>query len=119
MHTNAWDEYALIIRDYFNIPIMLDESIITIDDLKKASDIGVRYIKVKLFKQGGIKELINIIKSANLLGLGVVIGNGVATIISNIVEIEIYRKFQSFFFGACEANGHLKVYPVKSLDQYP
>jgi len=117
MCTNAWDEYALIIRDYPSIPVMLDESVITIDDLKKAFEIGARYIKVKLFKHGGIKELINIVKYANSLGLGVVIGNGVATIISNIVEIEIYRKYQSLFFGACEANGHLKVDPMKSLDQ--
>ena len=53
------------IRDEFNdIEIMLDESIISKDDLYLAVNNQVNFIKLKLFKQGGIKETIEIAKAA-------------------------------------------------------
>lgn len=62
----------------------------------------------KLFKQGGIKEVIQQAQLCHLLGIKVVLGNGVATKLSNQIENQIYSSFP-FFYGASEANGFLKV----------
>ncbi len=49
---------------------------------------------------------------ANDEGIKVVLGNGVATWISNSVEIHIYNRYREFFEPGCEANGFLKVEAV-------
>lgn len=91
-----------------DFPIMLDEPIVDKSDIQRAADLGVKFVKLKLFKQGGIKELVDQAKFARELGIGVVIGNGVATSISNDVENSVYLESRNLFYGASEANGFLK-----------
>lgn len=91
------------------IPIMLDESVVDHSDLQKAYDIGIKFIKLKLFKQGGIEECINLIESVREKKMKVILGNGVATGISNAVEHYIHLKYIDSIFGASEANGFLKI----------
>ena len=61
------------------MPLMLDESIGGEEDLRRASGIpNVRYVKFKLMKSGSIARLRRLMARAAALGLGVVVGNGVA-----------------------------------------
>ena len=87
---------------------MLDESIVTDQDIYKAKSIGIEFIKLKLFKQGGIKEVVQQAQLCKLLGIKVVLGNGVATNLSNQIENHIYSS-NPIFYGASEANGFLKI----------
>ena len=104
-----WAGHKQLISSYPTVKTMLDESIVTETDLQKAIDIKIPYVKFKLFKQGGIKELLHLTKIAHKNGLSVVIGNGVATKLSNDIENQIYRMHSDLFFGASEANGFLKI----------
>jgi O-succinylbenzoate synthase len=106
---NAWKEHATLVSEFPIVKTMLDESIVTNADLFKALSIMIPFVKFKLFKQGGIKELINQIKIAAENGMKVVLGNGVATLLSNEIESGIYLKYPDMIFGACEANGFLKI----------
>lgn len=61
------------------VPLMLDESIADENDLQRARDLpGVRYVKFKLMKAGSGARLQRLMDRAGALGLGVVVGNGVA-----------------------------------------
>jgi O-succinylbenzoate synthase len=91
---------------FFNF--MLDEGVFGREDIKRAHEIGVKFVKLKLFKQGGVKELMDQSRFAHELGLKVVVGNGVATAISNQVEISVYLANREWFYGPHEANGYLK-----------
>jgi L-alanine-DL-glutamate epimerase-like enolase superfamily enzyme len=106
----AWEEHALLVRDFPAVATMLDESIVTIQDVRKAIAIRVPFVKFKLFKQGGIKELIELIDTSFENGLKVVLGNGVATEMSNDIENSIYLRYKNKLFGASEANGFQKIY---------
>lgn len=102
-----WEATKLLKNKFPEIPLMLDESIVTDEDIMRAYEFGIEFIKLKLFKQGGIKETINQAQLCKNLGIEVVIGNGVATSISNKIENIIYCNFP-WFYGASEANGFLK-----------
>jgi L-alanine-DL-glutamate epimerase-like enolase superfamily enzyme len=104
-----WTGTAKLRRLYPTVPIMLDEGIITDEDIRKARETDVAFIKLKLFKQGGIHETISQARLARSLGLKVVLGNGVATQISNDIELKIHSEHWEWFYGASEANGFLKV----------
>jgi len=104
-----WDETEQILKNCPDALIMLDESIVDLDDIRRARAIGVKSIKLKLFKQGGIRELIELSRFAHQKGLNVVLGNGVATRLANAVEIQVYNKFRKFFQAGCEANGFLRI----------
>lgn len=106
---NAWTEHEMMVNRYPLVKTMLDESIVTIDDLNKAISINIPFVKFKLFKQGGIKELVKLIEAAYTCKVKVVIGNGVATSISNSIENTIYNHFNKMIYGASEANGFLKI----------
>jgi len=96
-------------KQFKSIAFMLDESIVTINDLDLATTNDVEYIKLKLFKQGGIKELLEIANEANRKGIKVILGNGVATSISNEIENEIYMKNKALFVAPLESNGFKKL----------
>ena len=66
---NSWQATENLIQEFSEAKIMLDESIVTLDDVKRAKKIGVEFIKLKLFKQGGIFELIDLSRYAKELGL--------------------------------------------------
>lgn len=103
----AWDEMASL-SEKTEIPLMLDESINNEEDLKSAKKCGVSYIKLKLFKHGGIKDLILLAKKAKQLGLRVVLGNGVSTDIGSLAEGWAYTSVKGLFEDTIEANGFLK-----------
>lgn len=61
------------------LPIMLDESIYSANDIRRAATIaGVTAIKLKMSKAGGPDQLQDQVSLCRSLGLDVVIGNGVA-----------------------------------------
>ena len=96
-------------KEFPKVEIMLDESIVTLDDLDLASMNDVSFVKLKLFKQGGILELIELAKQANQRDISVILGNGVATDISNRIENEIYMRYQDLFVAPLESNGFKKI----------
>lgn len=104
-----WKSVQRLLKCHFRTPIMLDESIVTEQDLKKAAELGVSFVKLKLFKQGGLKELLSLSQLAKSLGLKVVIGNGVATQLSNNLEIKMQQEYPELFWGASEATGFKKL----------
>ncbi len=104
-----WQGHAELVRSYPETAVMLDESVVAEADLLHARDIGVNIVKLKLFKQGGIKELIGLAEKGVEIGMQVVLGNGVATWLSNKIELSIYDHHRALFSGACEANGFQKL----------
>lgn len=93
----------------FELPSMLDESIVLLDEIQKALDIGVNFIKLKLFKQGGILELEQMILKAKELGVKVILGNGVSTELGNNIENNLYQKYPEAILRGSEANGFIKL----------
>lgn len=106
---DRWEEHGKLVEEFPEVKTMLDESIVTTNDLQKAISLRVPFVKFKLFKQGGIRELLEQIDLAIANGLKVVLGNGVATKMSNDIENAIYLQYAGKLFGASEANGFLKV----------
>jgi L-alanine-DL-glutamate epimerase-like enolase superfamily enzyme len=88
-----------------SIPIMLDESILDDNDVLRANSVGASFIKLKLAKHGGIDALLRLAKLARDQGMGVVLGNGVATGLTNLVEGAIWQGNKDLFHGDLEANG--------------
>jgi o-succinylbenzoate synthase len=103
-----WAKTALLAR-VVQLPIMLDESIYGFSDIRRAAECGCKFVKLKLCKQGGVPEVIEFAKYAQGLGLGVVLGNGVATDISNSLELYLHGNYPDLFYGASEANGFAKL----------
>jgi len=103
------NEMGLLRSEFDSIQIMLDESVVTINDLTLAEKNRIGFIKLKLFKQGGIQELISIAEAAHQKGIQVILGNGVATHISNKIENEIFVKNQHLFLNPLESNGFKKI----------
>ncbi len=104
----AWDEMAHLSGNT-GIPLMLDESIYTVNDVNRAAQVGCQWIKLKLCKQGGLHELLQLAEYAKSIGLKVVIGNGVATDVSNLLELWLYDHYRHLFDGASESNGFAKL----------
>jgi O-succinylbenzoate synthase len=109
MNKDSWDDHFQIKNDYPSVPIMLDESVINKGDVKKCYLNGIEFVKLKLFKQGGIKETCELIELCDKLGVKVVLGNGVATMMSNDIEIRIHSRYKEVIYGASEANGFMKI----------
>ncbi|CAN1209702.1 hypothetical protein TUMEXPCC7403_05720 [Tumidithrix helvetica PCC 7403] len=103
-----WDAMSALVSAS-PVPLMLDESIHSFEDVTHAAQLGCQWIKLKLCKQGGISELIQMAEHAVSLGLKVVLGNGVATDVSNLVELWVYDRYRNLFSGASESNGFTKL----------
>ena len=100
-----WDA-AVAVKRAANVPMMLDESIYTIDDVDKAAALGAAdIVKLKLMKLGSIDKLEAGLARARALGLGTVLGNGVATEIGCWMEACVATKMVT---TAGEMNGFLK-----------
>jgi L-alanine-DL-glutamate epimerase-like enolase superfamily enzyme len=83
----AWGEFAALARTS-PLPLMLDESIGSEDDLERAIALGcARFVKFKLAKAGGLAALERLIGRARGAGLRVVLGNGVAGELENLGEL--------------------------------
>jgi L-Ala-D/L-Glu epimerase len=100
-----WDA-ALAVKRVATVPIMLDESIYTMADVEKAAALGAAdIIKLKLMKLGGIDKLEQALTRVHALGLGAVLGNGVATETGCWMEACVGAKLLT---TAGEMNGFLK-----------
>ena len=76
---DAWEANAAVAK-VSTVPLMLDESIRTTDDIGRAGRIdGVELIKLKLKRLGGIDPAIAAMQRAREEGLDVCLGDGVAT----------------------------------------
>ena len=63
------------VKESSGIPVMADESIKTINDLRKLASIkAVSMINIKLMKTGGITKAMQIAKEAEKSGIGVMVG---------------------------------------------
>ena len=114
LNKTDWLNIKKLCKIGFITPIMLDESFYNFDDIKRANDAGVRYIKIKLCKFGSLKKLKEVVDYAADNGMNIILGNGVATDIANYYEICFYNKNQSKIYGAIESVGFLKlVNPLK------
>ncbi len=106
---NCWNEMEQIIKKDYLVPIMLDESIYNLEDIKKASNIGVKFVKIKLCKFGSLKRLKEALYYAKNLNLNVIFGNGVATDIANYYEHIFFHENKEKIYGASESIGFLKL----------
>jgi len=105
-----WDSACAVAR-IAPVPMMLDESIYGLDDIRRAADLNAaRYIKVKLMKLGGLDRLAAAIDTIRDCGMEPVLGNGVACEIGCWMEACIAR---GRINNAGEMNGFLK--PVAPL----
>ena len=104
-HPNMWIEHEKLIEQT-RLSIMLDESIWTEDDVRRAADCGAELIKLKLCKHLGMNGSKKIAQSALELKLGVVYGNGVQTALGNHLEARLYHEMG--LSTASEGNGFLK-----------
>lgn len=89
------------------VPVMLDESIYNEDDVRKAKEAGARWVKFKLAKHGTRREMLQLIRLAQKLGLGIILGNGVATEISCWYEGLVWLESGGRVAG--EMNGFCKL----------
>ena len=100
-----WDSACAVAR-VATVPMMLDESIYGIDDIRRAADLkAARYIKLKLMKLGGLDRLAAAIDSIRECGMEPVLGNGVACEIGCWMEACLAR---GRINNAGEMNGFLK-----------
>ncbi len=105
---DAWDAFAALAQDC-PVPLMLDESILSDDDIDRAADVGADRIKLKLCKAAGVAGLLAQAAHARSLGLGVVMGNGVSGPIGNLAEARAWAADPGLWAGAGEANGFAKL----------
>jgi len=99
-------EAACAVARVATVPMMLDESIYGLDDIRRAAELkAARYIKVKLMKLGGLSRLAAAIDTIQECGMKPVLGNGVACEIGCWMEACVAR---GRIHNAGEMNGFLK-----------
>lgn len=109
-----WDSAVAVAR-VSRVPMMLDESIYGSADIERAASLrAARFIKLKLVKSGSVDTLVRDLSRIRELGMEPVLGNGVATEISNWMEACASRGLVD---NALESNGFLK--PKRSVVQPP
>jgi len=102
---DAWEANAAV-ASVSRVPLMLDESIRQARDIDRAAKIpGVGFIKLKLKRVGGVEQGLDAMKRATALGLGICLGDGVATEILCWIEACVSR---GFLRRAGDMNGFLK-----------
>ena len=90
-----WDANAAVAK-VSPVPLMLDESIKSTADIERAATVaGVKFIKLKLKRVGGVDRALAAMGRARELGLDICLGDGVATEVLCWVE-------------ACVSRGHLR-----------
>ena len=111
---DAWDANAAVAK-VSTVPLMLDESIKSIDDIDRAAMVpGVKFVKLKLKRIGGIDRAVAAMERARQVGLDICLGDGVATELLCWVEACTGR---TFLRRAGDMNGFLK--PVTRLFKEP
>lgn len=121
LHREDWEGMARVCAQT-QFPLMLDESIYTMEDIRRAADIGCRAIKLKLFKHPGVLECIRLARFAHKLGLKVILGNGVSSDIGNFAEALVVAECADILEPGAECNGFHKllrnsVYDGLTVDQ--
>jgi L-Ala-D/L-Glu epimerase len=112
---NRWDWIQAIARERI-LPLMLDESIYGVDDIRRAASVdGITAVKLKMSKAGGPSALAQQVALCRSYGLDVVIGNGVASDLGCYHEALCYDRLG--LTAAAEMNGFLKT--VDSLLTIP
>lgn len=102
---DEWDANARVAK-VSNVPLMLDESIRNEQDINRAAAVeNVKFVKLKLKRVGGVDRALQSMLRAQALGLGVCLGDGVATEIMCWTEACVSRGFLS---RAGDMNGFLK-----------
>ena len=100
-----WESACAVAR-VATVPMMLDESIFGIGDIRRAAELkAARYIKLKLMKLGGLDRLATAIDVIRECGMEPVLGNGVACEIGCWMEACVAR---GRIDNAGEMNGFLK-----------
>lgn len=103
--SHAWDDNAAVAA-VSPVPVMLDESIYGVDDIKRAGDMeGVGCVKLKLKKMGGLDLLEEGLRLIRDLGMVPVLGDGVSTELCCWMEACVAR---TTIDNAGEFNGFLK-----------
>jgi len=106
---------AVAVARAARIPVMLDEQIYDLDDVRRAATLdAAQFVKLKLMKLGSLDALIEGIAVTAGLGLSPVLGNGVATDIGCWMEACVAA---GRIGTAGEMNGFLK--PVRPLVRNP
>lgn len=100
-----WDAAVAVARASA-VPMMLDESIYGLEDVRRAAQLGcAHYIKFKLMKAGGVDRLLEALELIRELGMKPVLGNGVASDIGCWMEACVAHRMID---NAGEMNGFLK-----------
>jgi O-succinylbenzoate synthase len=115
LNKDAWYDMRKLSR-ISSVPLMLDESIWSEDDILKTYDLKcARFVKLKLFKHSSFKKTLKLINLAKDKGLIVIFGNGVQTEIGCLDEAFIYS--HSGLTTDAECNGFIK--QKKSFFNHP
>ena len=111
-----WEANASVAK-ISKVPIMLDEPICNLKDIKKASQLtGVGLCKLKLKRFMSIERLLEAINYAHSLGLKIVIGDGLGSEINCWMEAKIAN---GLINNAGEYNGFLKIKPEARILKNP
>ncbi len=108
VHEDGWRMFEKLTGEMSHVPMMLDESIVSSDDIERAANVGAAFVKLKLFKHRGLREVLALAQRATELEMRTVLGNGVSTEIGNILE-GIAFITSGLFYGASEGNGFAKL----------
>jgi L-alanine-DL-glutamate epimerase-like enolase superfamily enzyme len=104
--TDAWDDNTAVAAAS-PVPLMLDEPICSIRDIKRAATIdGVAFCKVKLKRFGGIGRLREALEAIKAYDMGAILGDGLSSDIGCWMEACAGAGAIS---GAGEFNGFLKI----------
>lgn len=102
---DEWDANAQV-AGVSKVPLMLDESIRNEQDIDRAATVkNVRFVKLKLKRVGGVERALQSMARAKALGIGLCLGDGVATELMCWTEACVSRGFLS---QAGDMNGFLK-----------
>ena len=78
-HMNDWEGNARVAAQSA-VPVMLDESVYTLDDIRRAAEVaGVGYVKLVMEKPGGLRLTLAGLELIRACGMEPVIGNGAAS----------------------------------------
>jgi o-succinylbenzoate synthase len=102
----AWTQFEALAQAT-TVPLMLDESIWSEADVRRAAASGARLVKLKLCKHSGLAHTVCVAAEALRNGLGVVLGNGVQSALGNHLEARLYAELG--LSEAAEINGFLKL----------
>jgi len=114
--TEAWDDNAAVAA-VSAVPLMLDEPICALDDIKRAGGIpGVRFCKIKLKRFSGLGRLIEALDAIRAHGMGAVLGDGLGADLSGWMEA---MAGHGRIHGAGEFNGFMKLETGLLADPIP